>query len=54
MPQNSKDSDARRPRVLVLGGGFGGVGAAAKLKGADVDVVVVDRPRSSRCWEGGR
>ena len=32
-----------RPHVLVLGGGFGGVGAARKLKGADVDVTVVDR-----------
>ena len=32
-----------RPRVLVLGGGFAGIGAARKLKGADVDVVVVDR-----------
>src|SRR5215475_4716193 len=32
-----------RPRVLVLGGGFGGIGAARKLKKADVDVVLVDR-----------
>ena len=32
-----------RPLVLVLGGGFGGVGAAKKLKDADVDVVVVDK-----------
>jgi NADH:ubiquinone reductase (H+-translocating) len=32
-----------RPRVLILGGGFGGIGAARKLKGADVDVVLVDR-----------
>ncbi len=31
-----------RPRVLVLGGGFGGIGAARKLKKADVEVVVVD------------
>jgi NADH dehydrogenase len=29
--------------VLILGGGFGGVGAAMKLKDADVDVVLVDR-----------
>ena len=33
---------AARPRVLVLGGGFAGVGAARKLKDADVDVVLVD------------
>jgi NADH:quinone reductase (non-electrogenic) len=32
----------RRPQVVVLGGGFGGVGAARKLKHADVDVVLVD------------
>ena len=33
----------KRPRVLVLGGGFAGIGAARKLKDADVDVVVVDK-----------
>src|SRR5690348_11831130 len=32
-----------RPRVLILGGGFAGVGAAQKLKDADADVVLVDR-----------
>jgi NADH:ubiquinone reductase (H+-translocating) len=32
-----------RPRVLVLGGGFAGVGAAQKLAKADADVVLVDR-----------
>jgi NADH:quinone reductase (non-electrogenic) len=32
-----------RPRVLVLGGGFAGVGAAQKLKDAEAEVVVVDR-----------
>jgi NADH dehydrogenase len=32
-----------RPRVLILGGGFAGVGAAQKLEDADADVVVVDR-----------
>lgn len=32
-----------RPRVLILGGGFAGVGAAQKLKHADADVVLVDR-----------
>ena len=34
---------SERPRVLILGGGFGGVGAAQKLKDVDADVVVVDR-----------
>jgi NADH dehydrogenase len=32
-----------RPLVLILGGGFAGVGAAQKLKDADADVVLVDR-----------
>ena len=31
-----------RSRVVILGGGFGGVGAAKKLKHADADVVLVD------------
>ena len=34
---------AHRPRVLILGGGFGGLGAAKKLGEADAEVVVVDR-----------
>ena len=37
------DEQAARPRVLVLGGGFAGVGAARALKKADVDVVLVDK-----------
>jgi len=32
-----------RPRVLILGGGFAGMGAAQKLKDADADVVLVDK-----------
>jgi NADH dehydrogenase len=36
-------STRARPRVLVLGGGFAGIGAARKLGGAAVDVVLVDR-----------
>src|SRR4029453_13840907 len=35
--------EAARPHVLVLGGGFGGVGVARKLKKAEVDVTVVDK-----------
>ena len=37
------DTQAHRPLVLVLGGGFAGVGAARKLKDVDVDVVLVDK-----------
>ena len=32
-----------RPLVLVLGGGFSGIGAAQKLKKSNVEVVVVDK-----------
>ncbi len=39
----SDDAHAARPRVLVLGGGFAGVGAARQLKDADADVVLVDK-----------
>lgn len=31
-----------RPQVLVLGGGFAGIGAAQKLRKHEVDVVIVD------------
>src|SRR5262245_28898716 len=36
-------TEGRRPRVLILGGGFAGIGAAKELKDADADVVLVDR-----------
>ena len=39
----SSESQRARPLVLVLGGGFAGIGAAKALKDADADVVVVDR-----------
>src|SRR5262245_13277984 len=32
-----------QPHVVVVGGGFGGVGAAVNLRDADVDVTLVDR-----------
>jgi NADH:ubiquinone reductase (H+-translocating) len=37
------DTSGGRPRVLVLGGGFAGIGAAKKLAKSDVDVVLVDK-----------
>jgi NADH:ubiquinone reductase (H+-translocating) len=40
MPESAS---SRRPRVLVLGGGFAGVGATQNLKDSDVDVVLVDK-----------
>jgi NADH:quinone reductase (non-electrogenic) len=35
--------DSRRPRVAIIGAGFGGLAAARALKRAPVDVVVLDR-----------
>src|SRR4051794_13782101 len=35
----------RRPRVVVIGGGFGGLAAGRQLSVADVDVLLVDRQR---------
>lgn len=32
-----------KPRVVILGGGFGGLGAIEKLKKADAEVVLIDR-----------
>jgi NADH dehydrogenase len=32
-----------RPRVLIVGGGFAGIGAVQKLRKSDVDVVLVDK-----------
>jgi NADH dehydrogenase len=39
MPTDSSN----RPRVVVLGGGFAGLGAAQKLKDSDAEVVLIDR-----------
>ena len=40
LPDDGRDG---RSQVPVLGGGFAGIGAVRKLKGAEVDVVLVDR-----------
>jgi NADH dehydrogenase len=39
---NGTDTAAQNPRVLVLGGGFAGIGAARALKDAPAEVVLVD------------
>ena len=43
IPDDPITTNGRRPRVVVLGGGFAGIGAVKKLKDADVDVVLVDK-----------
>jgi NADH:ubiquinone reductase (H+-translocating) len=35
--------DRQRPRVVIIGGGFGGIAAAQRLRDVNVDVLVVDR-----------
>jgi NADH:quinone reductase (non-electrogenic) len=35
--------DARRPRVVIVGAGFGGLAAARRLRHAKVEVTIVDR-----------
>lgn len=42
---NSQDGTpgGRKPRVVVIGAGFGGLRAARKLRGAGVDVLLIDR-----------
>lgn len=40
MPSETHET---RPKVLILGAGFGGLGAARKLRKAPVDVTMVDR-----------
>ena len=55
--QTSPSKRGDRPRVLVLGGGFAGIGAARKLKDADADVVLstsTTTTRSSRCCTRSR
>src|SRR5262245_56386005 len=43
MPMRDEKIAAGRLRVVILGGGFGGLNAAMGLSKADVDVTVVDR-----------
>ncbi len=34
---------SRRPRIVIIGGGFGGIAAARELRRANADVLVIDR-----------
>jgi NADH dehydrogenase len=38
-----RDSNRRRPRVVIVGGGFAGLGAIQRLRKSDIDVVLVDK-----------
>lgn len=39
----SKTNQGRRPHVVILGAGFGGIKAAKLLANKDVDVTIVDK-----------
>lgn len=45
MPENraARETAPRRPRIVIIGGGFGGLLTARGLAGAAVDVTLVDR-----------
>ena len=37
------EKPTRRPRVLIVGAGFGGLAAAKRLAGQPVDVTIIDQ-----------
>src|SRR6476660_9232315 len=41
--EDRKMSELKRPKVVIVGGGFGGLSAAKKLSGSPVDVTLIDR-----------
>jgi NADH:ubiquinone reductase (H+-translocating) len=43
MTETPRTPTGKRPHVVVVGGGFGGIAAVRKLKRADVDVTLIDR-----------
>ncbi|MDQ6798567.1 MAG: NAD(P)/FAD-dependent oxidoreductase [Actinomycetota bacterium] len=47
---NSEPAGRRRPQVVVVGGGFGGIAAARALRSLPVDVTLVDRHNYHGFW----
>jgi NADH dehydrogenase len=43
-------SDERRPHVVIVGSGFGGLNAALRLASAPVDITVIDRDNYHGFW----
>ncbi|MDB5652278.1 MAG: dehydrogenase protein, partial [Hyphomicrobiales bacterium] len=48
-PQDTTDENSK-PRVVVIGGGFGGLEAAKRLASADVDLTLIDR-ENHHCFQ---
>jgi NADH:ubiquinone reductase (H+-translocating) len=42
-PRPATGAAPTRPRVVIIGGGFGGVACAKALRSAPVDVTLIDR-----------
>ena len=42
------EKPTRRPRVLIVGAGFGGLAAAKRLAGQPVDVTIIDQRNYQR------
>ncbi len=42
-PSEAGSRSNRKPRVVIVGGGFGGIAAAKQLRKVDVEVVLIDR-----------
>ncbi|MEM6726943.1 MAG: FAD-dependent oxidoreductase, partial [Pseudomonadota bacterium] len=36
-------AESQRPRIVIIGAGFGGLSAARELDGADADVTIIDK-----------
>ncbi|AUG52435.1 NAD(P)/FAD-dependent oxidoreductase [Thalassospira marina] len=43
MPEKTIARTGERPRVIIVGAGFGGLAVARELAGKDVDVILIDR-----------
>ena len=43
MQNTASNTLFKRPRIVIIGAGFGGLEAAKALRKADVDITVIDR-----------
>ncbi|MEO5952939.1 MAG: NAD(P)/FAD-dependent oxidoreductase [Chloroflexia bacterium] len=50
MDNSLSNTTASKPRVLIIGSGFGGINAARELGGKDVEVLIIDRNNYHGFW----